>query len=363
MKKLLRDYQLMPRLSRYVTASVLGAISLVLLVIVALDAIGAVIDGVGDISNNYTFNQVMIYVVMTLPSRIYENIPIASLIGCLIGLGVLANNSELVVMRAAGVSVMRIVWLVIRPILWLILAGALMGEYLVPFSDQYAESRRMLLKGGESAQETDSGFWNKEGHDFMHFNAVYPGGVLFGVTRYRFNEDHRLLQASFSERATFQGEHWVEERGVVTNFLDDRTDVEEFVTRKWETNLSPELLNLIVFPPESLAIHSLYNYSNYLEEQGQESSKYQLAFWKKSLQPFTIVSLVLIAISFVFGPLRQVTMGYRIFAGVVVGLVFRTAQDLLGPASVVFGFYPFLAVAFPALICALIGLWLLRRAS
>lgn len=359
----LSNRQPMHHLSRYVTASVLGAIALVLLVIVALDAIGAVVDGVGDISHNYTFNQVMIYVAMTLPGRIYENIPMASLVGCLIGLGVLANNSELVVMRAAGVSVLRIVWLVVRPILWLILVGALMGEYLVPYSDQYAESRRMLLKGGESAQETDSGFWNKEGHDFMHFNAVYPGGVLFGVTRYRFDENHRLLQSSFSERATFQGDHWIEERGVVTRFLEDRTETDTFVTRDWQTNLSPELLNLIVFSPDSLAIRSLYSYSEYLEEQGQEASKYELAFWKKALQPLTIASLVLIAISFVFGPLRQVTMGYRIFAGVVVGLVFRTIQDLLGPASVVFGFPPFLAVALPALVCALIGLWLLRRAS
>lgn len=361
--KWLRDYLPMQHLSRYVATSVLGAIALVLLVIVALDAIGAVIDGVGDVAHNYTFNQVLIYVAMTLPGRIYEHLPISSLIGCLIGLGVLANNSELVVMRAAGVSILRIVWMVIRPVLWLILFGLLLGEYLVPYADQYAESRRMLLKGGESAQETDSGFWNKEGHDFMHFNAVYPGGVLFGVTRYRFNDEHRLLQASFSERATFQGEYWLEERGVVTRFLDDRTETDSFVTREWRTDLSPELLNLIVFPPESLAIRSLYNYSEYLEEQGQEASKYQLAFWKKALQPFTIVSLVLIAVSFVFGPLRQVTMGYRIFAGVVVGLVFRTIQDLLGPASVVFGFSPFLAVTLPALVCVLIGLWLLRRTA
>jgi len=361
--KWLRDYLPMQHLSRHVATSVLGSIALVLLVIVALDAIGAVIDGVGDVAHNYTFNQVLIYVAMTLPGRIYEHLPISSLIGCLIGLGMLANNSELVVMRAAGVSILRIVWMVIRPVLWLILFGLLLGEYLVPYADQYAESRRMLLKGGESAQETDSGFWNKEGHDFMHFNAVYPGGVLFGVTRYRFNDEHRLLQASFSERATFQGEYWLEERGVVTRFLDEHTETDSFVTRKWRTDLSPELLNLIVFPPESLAIRSLYNYSEYLEEQGQEASKYQLAFWKKALQPFTIVSLVLIAVSFVFGPLRQVTMGYRIFAGVVVGLVFRTIQDLLGPASVVFGFSPFLAVTLPALVCVLIGLWLLRRTA
>ncbi len=360
---MLGNYQPMQRLSRYVTASVLGSIAMVLLVIVSLDAIGAVIDGTGDIEKDYSFLQVMIYVAITLPGRIYGNIPMASLIGCLIGLGVLANNSELVVMRSAGVSVLRIVWFVIRPILWLILLGAMLGEYLVPYTDQYAESRRMLLTGGTSAQDSESGFWNKEGQEFMHFNAVYPGGVLFGVTRYRFDENHRLLQASFAERATYQGGSWLEERGVITNFHDESTEVSQFVTREWETKLSPELLNLIVFPPKSLPIGSLYNYSEYLQEQDQDSSKYELAFWAKALQPFTIVSLVLIAISFVFGPLRQVTMGYRIFAGVLVGLIFRTLQDLLGPASVVYGIPPLLAVGTPALISALIGLWMLRRAA
>lgn len=353
----------MRRLSAYITTSVIGAIAVVLLVVVALDAIGAIVDGAGDITKEYTFNQVMIYVALTLPARIYENIPIACLTGCLIGLGVLANNSELVVMRAAGVSVLRIVWLVLRPILVLIFAGVLFGEYVVPYTDQYAESRRMLLKGGKTAQESMSGFWNKEGDEFMHFNAVYPGGILFGVTRYQFDDNHRLLESSFSQRATYQGGSWVEERGALTRFHDDRTEVEEFIIRDWDTDLSPELLSFVVLPPESLSMGSLYSYSDYLTDQGQDASNYKLVFWGKALQPLTIMSLVLIAISFVFGPLRQVTMGYRIFAGVVVGLVFRTSQDLLGPASLVFGFSPFVAVIFPAAVCFVIGLVLLRRAA
>ncbi|MDX2463037.1 MAG: LPS export ABC transporter permease LptG [Porticoccus sp.] len=353
----------MRRLSSYVASSVLGSIALVLLVIVALDAIGAIIDGAGDVGKDYTFNQVMIYVALTLPARIYEHIPMASLTGCLIGLGVLANNSELVVMRAAGVSVMRIVWLVLRPILVLVLFGVLFGEYVVPYTDQYAESRRMLLKGGKTAQESVSGFWNKEGNEFMHFNAVYPGGVLFGVTRYQFDDQHVLQQASFAGRASYQKGYWVEELGAVTFFMGDHTEVSTFITRDWKTELSPELLNLVVLPPESLAMKGLHQYSNYLSDQGQDAAKYELVFWRKALQPFTIISLVLIAISFVFGPLRQVTMGYRIFAGVVVGLVFRTSQDLLGPASIVFGFSPLLAVIFPAVVCGLIGVVLLRRAA
>lgn len=73
-------------------------------------------------------------------------------------------------------------------------------------------------------------------------------------------------------------------------------------------------------------------------------------------------ALVLMAISFIFGPLRSVTLGQRVFTGVLVGFVFRIAQDLLGPSSQVFGFPPLLAVVIPAGICALAGVWLLRRA-
>lgn len=353
----------MRHLSRYISSSIIGAIALVLFIIVTIDAIGAINDGRGDIDKDYTFYQVIIYVLLTLPARVYEYIPMASLIGCLVGLGALANNSELVVMRAAGVSVLRIVWLVLRPIIVLILLGALLGEYVVPYTDQYAESRRMLLKGGETAQESVSGLWNKEGDEFMHFNAVYPGGVLFGVTRYQFDEDHALKESSFSVRATYQGDHWVEERGAVTRFLGDRTEVDTFIIRDWETDISPELLHYIVLPPESLAMRGLHEYSSYLDNQGLDASKYKLVFWAKALQPLTIISLVLIAISFIFGPLREVTMGYRIFAGVVVGLVFRTSQDLLGPASIVFGFSPLLAVIIPASICCLVGIVLLRRSS
>ena len=75
------------------------------------------------------------------------------------------------------------------------------------------------------------------------------------------------------------------------------------------------------------------------------------------------LSLVMIAISFIFGPLRQVTVGFRIFTGVIVGIVFRTSQDLLGPSSLIFGFSPLIAVLVPILVCTLLGLLLLRRSA
>ncbi len=348
-------------LSMHIARAVLAAIAMVLLILVALDAIGAIVDGVDDVKNEFTFGRMLVYVLLTLPSRIYETIPIASLIGCLVGLGALANNSELVVMRSAGVSVLRITWFVIKPVLGLILAGVLLGEFVVPYTDQLAESRRMLQEGGETAQEAAGGVWNREGNEFMHFNAVYPGGVLFGVTRYSFNERRQIKQTSFAKRAVFQDGYWLEEEGVLTNFHPTRVETDNFVVRRWETELSPDLLRLVVMPASSLDMRSLRQYIHYLKEVERDPAVYQLAFWGKVMQPLTIASLVLVAISFIFGPLRSVTMGYRVFAGVIVGVVFRTGQDLLAPASIVFGFNPVLSIVIPALILTAIGLYLLHQ--
>ena len=359
----LTDIQSMKTLSTYVTISVVGSIGLVLLIIVILDAIGAMIDGAGDITGEYTFAQMVIYVALTIPARIYEFLPTASLIGCLVGLGGLANNSELIVIRAAGVSLLHIVWVVLRPIMVLVLLGAMFGEYVVPSSEKYAESRRMLLTKGKLSQGSVGGLWNKEGNEFTHFDAIYPGGILFGVTRYQFDDKHVLKKASYAGRASFQGEMWVEELGAATYFEGNSTRVETFITQDWDTDLSPELLNIASLPSGSLSMRDLSKHSSYLRHQGQDASRYELDFWRKALQPLTVISLILIASSFVFGPLRQVSMGYRIFAGVVVGIIFRISQDLLGPASIVYGFSPFIAVIFPAMMCAFIGIILLRRAS
>ncbi|MGV6807143.1 MAG: LPS export ABC transporter permease LptG, partial [bacterium] len=317
----------------------------------------------GDMKNDFTFKELLYNLLLTMPGRIYEMIPAAALVGCIVGLGSMASGSELVVMRANGISVMRIVGFVLQPVLVLILIGLVLGEYIVPVSEQYAASRKIILRSSDGGQELESGLWNKEGNEFMHFNAVYPGGVVYGVSRYHFDSQNRLQQASFAQRASFKGDHWLEENGKLTTFLGDRTVVSSFETRRWNSSLDPELLQLFVLPPDFLGIRNLYQYVSYLDRQKSETNSHRLALWTKVLQPLTIASLVLLAISFVFGPLRSVTMGFRVFIGVIVGVVFSTLQSFLGPASQVFGFPPLLAVLIPSLVIAAVGLVLLRRAA
>ncbi len=351
----------MRKLNQYIARTVIGAVTMVLLVIVSLDAIAALVDQLGELKGNYNFIEALAYVGLTLPGRIYNNIPLSALVGCLVGLGVLASSSELVVMRAAGVSVTQITWAVMKPVLVFIVLSIGLGEYVTPLTDQIADSRRAIAQGDKKALESRHGLWNREGKEFMHFNAVLPNGRLYGVTRYRFDDNGQLTASSFAQTAIFQGDHWLEEEGQESLISAEGVEVHRYDWRRWNTELSPKLLNVLVLRPDALSIQNLYSYAQYLQQQELDSSDYWLAFWKKLLQPLATASLVLIAVSFIFGPLRQVTMGQRIFTGVIVGIVFRTSQDLLGPASLVFGFSPLIAVALPLLVCASVGIYLLRR--
>ncbi|WXL24831.1 LPS export ABC transporter permease LptG [Ectopseudomonas mendocina] len=351
----------MGKLDRYIGIQVFVAILGVLGVIVGLALLFAFIDELGDIDDSYTLLDALWYVFLTAPRRLYEMLPMAALIGSLIGLGTLASNSELTIMRAAGVSIGRIVWAVMKPMLVLMLVGLLIGEYLAPYSENQAQASRALAQGGGEAQSAKHGLWHRQGREYIHINAVQPNGVLLGVTRYRFDENRRMESSSFARRAQFTDGAW-QLQDVQTTLLHERSsEIVKAPSERWEVALTPELLGTVVMAPDALSMTGLWGYIHYLADQGLNNSQYWLSFWTKVLQPLVTAALVLMAISFIFGPLRSVTLGQRVFTGVLVGFVFRIAQDLLGPSSLVFGFSPLFAVLIPAGVCAIAGLWMLRR--
>jgi len=350
------------KIKAYIARQVMGAVFGVLLVILSLDAVADLVDQISQLKGGYNLFEALIYVLLYVPSSTCDYIPLAALVGCLIGLGMLANTSELVVIRSAGVSIGQVIWAVMRPVLVVIFFGALLGEFVAPYTDQFADSRRDLLQGHESALQSERGLWFKEGNEYMHFNAVLPNGRLYGITRYRFDELGELVQASFIRSAIYLGDRWSEQEGAITFFEDQQIRREEFITRDWYSELSPDLLDVLVLDADELPMQRLWDYANYQEKQNIDSSEYRLAFWQKALQPLATLSLVMIAISFIFGPLRQTTMGFRVFIGVVVGLVFQTSQRLLGPISIIFGFSPMFAVLVPIIACFLLGWFLISRA-
>ncbi|PHQ23704.1 LPS export ABC transporter permease LptG [Marinobacter guineae] len=353
----------MRRVDGYVMRTVGGAMFLVMVVVLSLDLVFAFIAELDNTRNDYQTLQVLWHILLTVPRRIYDYLPLGAFMGCLVGLGSMASSSELTVIRAAGVSLRRIVWSAMKPALVVVLLGVLIGEYVAPAAERLAQSDKAVALGAGRNVASASGVWHKEGDVYIHLNAVQPNGVLHGISRFRLNDDRQLVSASFAERAIFQGDYWLLENVRTTNFEGNRTTRSENHTLEWETGLSPGVLSVLIVKPENLSMTGLYTYARYLGEQRLNASRYWLAFWKKALMPLGTAVMVLVAISFIFGPLRSVTMGFRVFTGLLVGLLFKYMQDLLGPMSLLYGFNPMLAVLVPIAVNAVVGAILMRRAG
>jgi lipopolysaccharide export system permease protein len=191
---------------------------------------------------------------------------------------------------------------------------------------------------------------------------VSADGALQGVSRYRFT-DNDWQQTLVAEKGVYEDQQWTLER-VQKVWLEDQNIIQQGQENMaWPVTLQPHLLSILSVDPQHLAIADLVQYSQYLDQSGLETAPYDLAFWKKILQPLATLALVFVAISFVFGSTRSVTLGQRVLVGVLVGLAFNYAQEVLGPASSVFGFTPLLAYLVPILLSVVGGAWLLRKAG
>ncbi|MEX1034016.1 MAG: LPS export ABC transporter permease LptG [Cellvibrionaceae bacterium] len=350
----------MRRLNRYLGKTVLAATFGAMMVLVSLIVISDLVSQLGNLKGDYDFVTALSYVMLRVPGIMYEYLSYATFLGCVIGLGIHANANELVILRAAGVSLLRIGWAIMRPVLLVVVGGLLWGEYVMPLSAELAENTRSAALA-EPEEGESSGLWHREGNEFAYFESVQSNGRLFGITRYRFDDRGRLLASVHAEEGIYQNGYWQLENGVESRFEGRQVDQTKFIHQAWHTDLSPEQLKLLVLDPASLSIQNLYRYAQNRDRQGLDSRHYWLSFWQKVMQPLVILGLVLVGISFIFGSLRESTMGARLTLAVLVGIIFEIAQNLLGTSSLALGFSPLLAVLMPTLASVAFGAWLLKK--
>ncbi|MDB4155479.1 LPS export ABC transporter permease LptG [Gammaproteobacteria bacterium] len=363
----------MTLIDSYIRKRVLLAMLVVISLVLSIDVVFALVEELGDSENAYTSAQALLYVLKTLPSRVFQLLPFTALGGSLIGLGVMASHNELIVIQSSGVSTWRLVWAVLKPAFVVMIAGLVLGEYIAPTLQQSAQSSKAVLRSGVQAIDAGQGSWRRIGDEFVHVNAIAPGGEsLYGVSRYRLtgaeleSADSKpkavigLASISFAQSAQYidavEGGYWRLESVSETRFLADSVATAQRESEDWLVDLSPELLAVLLVAPDRQSISGLYNFARFFESQGLDSDRYMLSFWGKLLQPLATLALVLLAVSFVFGPLREATMGFRVFVAIGVGLLFTILQQLLEPASLLLGINPLFAVLLPIVSCAALGI-------
>jgi len=186
---------------------------------------------------------------------------------------------------------------------------------------------------------------------------------LFDVQLYFFNKRMELERALLARKAIYQKDSWLLTNVSKTQFLGERTQVTVMNKYIWDTDLTPKKLEVVLSDPDKMSMRDVYNYINYLEVNDQDASRYWLTFWRKAVLPFTVVVMMLLSVSFIFGGLRTVTMGTRLIFGIASGFTFHVSGELFGPASLVFGLPPALGALLPSLLVLAVAMYLLRRQS
>src|SRR5690606_38744996 len=142
------------------TGLVLGVLAALLMLVVLVDALPDYGKG------SFGLYELLRYVVLTQPRKLYEIFPVAVLIGTLLGLSTLALNSELIAMRAAGVSRARIIGATLKTGVVLMLAAVLAGEYVVPQAETRAQTGRAQALD-LSFRQGSAGLWLRDGASFV----------------------------------------------------------------------------------------------------------------------------------------------------------------------------------------------------
>jgi lipopolysaccharide export system permease protein len=344
-------------LHRYIARTVIAATGLVILVMMALTFLIDFLDEMKDVGTaDYGFWQAFIHVLLEFPRSLYQFFPMLLLMGGVIGLGVLSSNQELVVMRAAGFSVRRIALAVMSAALLLIIAGTAVGEWYVPKAHHLAQVRKQSEQSGGQAVSTQSGVWIHEGNNFLQISRVIGLSHLESVTRYQFDAEHHLLAAYYVRSMDLVKGKWLLHDAVKTTFADNKTKSERTAESTWDMALNPSLLNVGLIEPGEMSLPALHDYSRHLLRNGLQASDFQWEFWKRVFQPLTTLIMILLAIPFVLGSSRSVTMGWRVLFGIVFGFTFYILNAFLGQFSVVFQLSPLLAAVLPTVLFAVLGL-------
>lgn len=389
----------MSLLSRYVKKTALLSITTSVLGLWLLQTLFAYLAELDNLSDGYQLVDALRYILYMSPYFLQQFIPTGALLGAVVGLGLLANNSEIVVMRASGVSSVKIVSWVMQPALIFVLVALLINQFVLPTSNHMAKTIRHQTDNGTTSI---TGYWTIQptydvkgtgiGQDVLFIDYADSDGNIGLVKRWHFDAVGNLLSATLAH-----GGHYVGSQPIPSSLTSHSPAFSPRTQHQWqlsqvsqinigntvkqnsttnqnsnafESNKPQDILTLPIEPKsvylltrnaQDLSLSQLLAHRSFMDSQQKRSLRHELAFWQKLLSPLSTLALVLVACSFVFGSLRQYSLGLRVVMALLFGLLFSYLQDLVGYVALATGVSPLLMVLLPMIAISILGMYLLDR--
>jgi lipopolysaccharide export system permease protein len=348
-------------LSRYIGLTLIKATLLILFVFIGFEIfilLATQLNSIG--KGSYNIFQAIIYVFLILPQQTYLLFPIAGLLGILFGLSILANRSELIVMRTSGLSTLQILRYALQAGFILIIIMCFIGEIIGPKAKILAEKRKVIATSTAQALQTRSGLWLRQGENFYYIKTIYSAKYIADISRYVF-KDQELVQTSFAKEGHYKDNAWQMSEVKESNISLQKITSKFIPETMWDLAINPHLLRISQNPPDEMSLKQLSEVIEYQKRNHLIGTNERIVFWQRIFQPISILVMMFLAVPFVFGALRSAKTSFRLVMGVIVGFAFYLSNQLFPPLSQVLNFPPIIAALLPALFFGFIGVILFRN--
>ncbi|MDA9801551.1 LPS export ABC transporter permease LptG [Candidatus Pseudothioglobus singularis] len=317
---------------------------------------------------NYTILEAFKYIILQLPEVAYEQVSPVILLGCILGMGHLATTGQLIILRASGISVLKITWLTLKNAIIFLILITMIGELVAPTLSSYAENERSNALGQNSLSGSQDGFWIRDGDNFINVKNNINGSIFNDITVIEVNnESNKIERVVESKSAIFDGQNInMDSTNIFSinsaNSFDDIALKERNLYKK-RVAFDQDLIDSLEKEPKDLTTFTILKQIQFLTDNKLRAEVFEVELYKRLVKPITLVAMILLAMLFIFGSTRDATLGRKIFFGVAIGLSFELISRIGGALALSFDFSPLLSTFVPAIAIMIIAIIVLINKS
>jgi lipopolysaccharide export system permease protein len=353
----------MNRLDRYIAATLLNSIGLVLAVLLVLAVMAQFLTEQKEIGiGHYAALDALSYAALNLPQLALLALPAAVLIGAMLGIGALARTHELTVMRAAGMSKLALVRAVLTAGMLIVIAALLVGEYVAPRFEQRADERKAFAKYNNVNFAGGGGAWLRDGDTIINIQRRSAAAVFSGVLVFKLTPDNRIAAVGRASQASGAGRGGLQLPAdyAESRFSDDQVSAPPPAQHVLHSS-ADSFLKLAATDPAELGLVTLYQSIQTLRANQQDSKAYEFAFWSALARISAVLVAVVFALPFGFGSMRSAGSGARMTLGLMIGILYFFVQRTVASGTAVFNLDPLVLAWLPTALLALVATFLLVR--
>lgn len=361
-------------LDEYVIREFLGTFVLVLAGFVLLMLVFTFFELIGDMLRNHIpIPTVGAYLLNLTPSMLYQIAPLAVLIAVLVTFGVLNRNSEIIAMKATGISLYRLVIPVVAISAILAISLFLFDQYYLPQANRRQEALRATIKGRPPQTflhpeqkwifgQPRSG----EPGRIFYYQFFDPEHVEFGnLSIFEFEPStFSLTRRIFATRVYWNAgtNSWAFENGWERDFKGStQTDYKDFKFATFaEIHEEPGYFTKESLQSQEMNFGQLRRYIDDLSQSGFDTMRLRVALWHKLAGPLVCIVMAVLAIPFALSMGRRGSLT-GIAVAISIGLAYWVVDGLFGAMGNVNYLPAALAAWSPDILFGLTGGYFLLR--